>query len=136
MEPGIFTDKSAAPDDEALAGALGKQFSSWAAVKGYVLAQSPAAKEEWNYSKYGWSCRIKGKKSVIIYLMPYSGYFTASFVLGRKASEEALAGNLANDIKDIISAAKVYAEGRGFRIDVKNAKVVADIKTLIDIKLS
>lgn len=39
-------------------------------------------------------------------------------------------------IKNELKAARKYAEGRGISIDVKNETVIADIKQLIDIKMS
>ena len=57
-------------------------------------------------------------------------------VFGVKATQEALNSNISGEIKKIIEAAPVYAEGRGFRIEVKGDQIISDIKTLIDIKLS
>jgi hypothetical protein len=56
-------------------------------------------------------------------------------VFGEKAAKEALACDLIDAVKDIIKSAKVYAEGRGFRIDVKDKRLIPDIKKLIDIKI-
>jgi hypothetical protein len=67
--------------------------------------------------------------------MPLSKYFKVSFVFGEKATKEALDSKLSDSIKEIIQSAKVYAEGRGFRIDIKNRKMMQDIKRLIDIKM-
>lgn len=135
-ESSVFTDKEVPPGEESLSNELGKQFASWNNIKNYVFEKCAVATEEWNFSKSGWNYRIKGKKSVIIYLMPCSGYFRASFVLGKKACEMIMATSVAPDIKKIISEAKTYAEGTGFRIDVKTAAMTADIKQLIDAKLS
>jgi hypothetical protein len=67
--------------------------------------------------------------------MPYGGFFRISLVFGEKATKEALASGIPKEIKDTISSAKVYAEGKGFRINVMNKKIVKDIKKLIDLKL-
>jgi len=128
-------DKSKVPDDELMSNALGKQFRNWNDIKAHVLKRNPAAMEEWSYSKYGWNYRLKTKKAVIIYLMPCSGYFNASFVLGKKSSETALGSSISEDTRQIIDAAKIYADGRGFRLAVDTASKVADVKKLIDIKL-
>lgn len=39
-------------------------------------------------------------------------------------------------IKANLGEAKVYAEGRGIRIDVNNDQILIDIKTLIRIKVA
>ena len=44
-------------------------------------------------------------------------------------------GNSPESIKQELSSAKVYAEGRGIRIDVKDNLIVPDILKLIEIKL-
>jgi hypothetical protein len=59
-----------------------------------------------------------------------------AFVFGEKAANEALGSNISDSIKNEISSARVYAEGRGFRIEVKDDSMLEDIKKLIEIKLA
>lgn len=136
MDTSIFTDKEKAPDEKELANALGKSYDWLSELKALITEHVPDAKEEWNYSKMGWNYRIKDKKRAIMYVMPYDKYFKASFVFGAKATEQALADNISPSIKDIITTAKVYAEGRGFRVDVTSKKIAADVKRLVAIKLA
>lgn len=136
METSVFVDKSKAPTNKELKGALGNQFDPWDQIRDYVFEHYPDAAEEWSYSKFGWNYRIKDKKRAIIYFMPCDGFFKVSFVFGEKAATEALASSISKEIKNTIKSAKVYAEGRGFRVDVKSCEVVADVKKLIDVKLS
>jgi hypothetical protein len=138
MEPSIFTDKIKTPDDFMLREALGELYSAWMEIRDYVFRVYPKATEEWNFPgrNYGWSFRIKDKKRAIIYLLPRDKYFLVAFVFGAKATEEALTSGIKNDIKITIESAKVYAEGRGFRIEVRNDAISEDIKTLIDIKVA
>jgi hypothetical protein len=138
MDTSIFTDKVNVPDDQKLEEALGDLFEVWMDVRAYVLQVYPKAMEEWNLpgKKYGWSFRIKDKKRAIIYLLPREKYFLVAMVFGEKATKEALTGNIAPEIKNTINSARVYAEGRGFRIEVRNKGIVEDIKRLIDIKIS
>jgi hypothetical protein len=135
MDKSIFTEKSKKPTEKDLSTELKEFYKPWSDLKKYVYKKYPDAAEEWNYSSFGWSYRIRDKKRVIIYLLPLSKYFKASFVFGEKATKEALVSNISEIIKDIIKSAKVYAEGRGFRIDVKDKKLIPDIKKLIDIKI-
>lgn len=135
MEQSIFTEPGKAPGDKELEKALGKTYTSWNEIRGYVMEHCPAVTEEWNYSKFGWNYRINDKKRAIIYLMPGEQQFKASFALGQKAVAEALAGDLTEDIKAIISTARIYAEGTGVRIIVNNKKTVRQILKLVDIKL-
>ena len=133
----IFPDKNKPPATDDLKKALGKTISLWNEIKDYTLKNNSGADELWNYSgkTYVWSCHIKDIKRILVYLMPCEGFFKISPVFGEKATQEAMKSKISNEIKDIISSAKVYAEGRGFRINVKNKKTVGDIIKLIDIKL-
>jgi hypothetical protein len=132
----IFADKNKQPREQDLSIALGKAHNHWKSIKEQVLERIPGVKEEWNFSRRGWNCRLKGKKRVIIYLMPLAAGFKASFVFGVKATEEAMKADISDATKQIINEAKVYAEGRGFRIEVKNFKIASDVKKLVAIKLA
>jgi hypothetical protein len=138
MEISIFTDKENIPTNEDLVNCLGSSYELWVHLRDFVFEQYPAAKEEWNYprKKYGWSFRIKDKKRAIIYLLPRDSYFKVAFVFGQKATDHILSSDISKEIKEELSNARVYAEGRGIRITVKDDKKFADIKKLIRIKLA
>ena len=131
-------DKSQVPNDEELKKALGTSFDLWKSIRDYTLKNYPKAQEEWNFpgAKYGWSFRIKDKKRAIVYLLPGDKTFRVAFVYGEKATNQALSSNLSKEIKDVIETATVYAEGRGFRIEITDKKIIKDIEMLIDIKLA
>jgi hypothetical protein len=61
---------------------------------------------------FGWNYRIRDKKRVLVYFMPCDGFFKISLVFGEKAAKEALVSGISKEIKDMISSAKVYTEGR------------------------
>ena len=136
--PGIFTDKKFAPTNKDLEKALGSTFSIWESLIETTRTLYPKAVEEWNFpgEKYGWSFRIKDKKRAIIYLLPQDKFFKVSFVFGQKATDTILNSTIADAIKIELRNTKVYAEGRGIRIDVKNKSPLKDIQELIKIKLA
>ena len=138
MDISIFTDKTEVPDETKLSAALGDLYNTWLQIRNYVKQVYPAAVEEWNFpgTKYGWNFRMKDKKRAILYLLPRDKYFMVAFVYGEKAATAALGSDINPEIKHIISSAKVYAEGRGFRIEIKNDEKPDDIKKLIHIKIS
>ena len=68
--------------------------------------------------------------------MPGKDEFRASVILGSKATENALAADIAEDTKTAIRQAKVYAEGRGIQVMVRSAGTAKDIRKLIDAKLT
>ena len=137
MDISVFTEKSKVPEEKELKAALADKFELWKETETYVHKIYPAANGEWNYPgpKYGWSYRIKDKKRAIIYLLPHDKYFMAAFVFGQKAYDEIIKSDIADFIKTELSCAKVYAEGRGVRIEVKDNSIIEDIKKLVEIKL-
>jgi hypothetical protein len=110
----------------------------WNAIQEYVYLQYPNATADWTFPgpKYGWNFRMKDKKRAILYFLPRNKFFKVAFVFGQKATDVILKSNISEYIKNEPKSAKAYAEGRGIRIDVKNKKVMNDIKTLINVKLS
>jgi hypothetical protein len=136
MDTNPFMDKSPQPDVESLSVALKVSYALWRKINDFVLEQYPTALAEWNYSgvKYGWSYRIKDKKRAIIYLLPRDGFFKVAFVFGQKAYEQILASSVSDEIKKELSEARVYAEGRGIRLDVTEANL-EEIFSLVKFKL-
>jgi hypothetical protein len=134
----IFNDKAVTPTQNDLKKALANTFTTWQILSDFTKDAYPNATEEWNFSspKYGWSFRIKDKKRVILYLLPRDKFFKVALVFGQKATDEILKSNISENIKIDIQQAKVYAEGRGIRIDIKDKSLVSDVKKLISIKIS
>ncbi len=134
----IFTDKSITPSLKDLKKAIGKTYPAWQVLVDYTKKAYPAAKEEWNFpgAKYGWSFRIKDKKRAIIYLLPRDKFFKAAFVFGEKATGNILQSDISEAIKSDLEKARVYAEGRGIRIDVVDDSTIEDLKKLISFKIS
>lgn len=138
MSSSIFMDKTKEPDQKELEQALGETYPLWNEIRDFTVKKYPKAIEEWNCpgAKYGWSFRIKDKRRAIVYLLPRQNYFKVALVYGQKATDHAIGSNISNEIKEIIKSAPVYAEGRGFRIDVSRKEMMEDIQELITIKLA
>ena len=138
MDTNLFRDKQTMPSKADLGKAIGIKLKYWEEIVSFVHAEYPAGKDEWNFPgvKYGWSFRIKDKKRAIVYMIPRPGYFLAALVFGQKAVDDIMQSSIDQSLKDELAAATPYAEGRGIRIPIKNAKQLTDIKTLIRIKLS
>lgn len=138
MALSLFDDKSKQPTKQMLVKALGKQYRLWSEIAEYVVEKYPRAIEEWKYPgvKYGWSFRLKDKKRNIIYMGPREDHIMVAFVFGDKGVDAVQDSNLPQSIKDELRNAKKYVEGRGIRLQVRNKSDVANIKTLVDIKLA
>jgi len=138
MDSSIFTDKKIMPADDDLLVALGNLYEMWQQVTRYVHLKYPSAIDMWNYSgdKYGWTFRIKDKKRAIVYLLPRDRFFKVAMIFGQKATDAIMDSQVAETLKSELASARVYAEGRGIRIDVLNETILNDLQTLIDIKIS
>jgi len=138
MDISIFQDKANKPDEQQLIACLGDTYTFWMQLHDYVLEKYPNAIEEWNFpgKKFGWSFRMKDKKRAILYLLPRAKFFKVAFVFGQKALDQILESEISDGIKENLVRARVYAEGRGIRIDVADAARLMDIKKLIVIKLA
>jgi hypothetical protein len=64
------------------------------------------------------------------------GYFKVTFVFGQKATDAIMASDISDEIKQPLQEARVYAEGRGISIDIKDDHLMKDINLLIDTKLA
>lgn len=133
----IFTNKAKEPTEADLKAALDKTYPHWKELADFTRKAFPAATEGWHFTsaKFGWSFRISDKKRVLVYLLPRDRFFKVALVFGQKATDQIIASAVSNVIKDELLAAKVYAEGRGIRIDVKDKSNLKDLKELIRIKL-
>jgi hypothetical protein len=138
METSTFMNKAQLPTGNDLESTLGTTYPLWNTIREKVQEKYPGAKEEWNFSgiKYGWSFRMKDKKRAIIYFLPRQGYFKVAFVFGQKATDLILRSDIPDEIKNELASARVYAEGRGIRIDVKGSGILSAIFKLIEIKIA
>jgi hypothetical protein len=138
MSISVFNEKKNPPTEPELKAALKKNYPLWIELKEFVIKNYQGTIEQWNSGglKHGWSFRLRDKKRAIVYFIPCDGYFKVAMVFGEKATNDARNSKISTAILDIIESATVYAEGRGFRIDINGATYLEDIKKLILIKLN
>ena len=130
-----FDDKEKVPDDKALAKGLGPSKKLWDGFVRHIAADYDPVTEAWGFYK-SWSLRLKRKKRTIVYLLPREGYFLCAFVFGGKATDAARLTKLPKAVMKEIEDAPVYAEGRGFRLEVRTAADLETMKTLAAIKMA
>jgi hypothetical protein len=133
-----FDDKARPPDDTDLSRTLKRSFALWNELKTLIAARFTPLSCEWGFAgkAYGWGLRLKHKKRAVLYMTPCDGYFLASFALGEKAVKVAHNSDLPTSVLQLIDSAKKYAEGRGVRLEVRNAKDVRHVEKLAIIKMS
>ena len=130
-----FDDKAKAPDDKALAKGLGPSKKLWDEFVGHIGAKYGPVTEAWGFYR-SWSLRLKHKKRTIVYLLPRDGHFLCAFVYGGKATEAARAAKLPQAVIKAIDEAPVYAEGRGFRLEVRSERDLSVMNRLAAIKMA
>ncbi|MFC1502211.1 DUF3788 domain-containing protein [bacterium] len=134
----IFEDKAVEPDDGQLMAVLGDAFPFWKEIIQYVEDQYGSSQALWKFTgeKWGWNLRVVRKKRTILYFTPQQKFFINGFVFGGKAILAAEASGLPSSIIETIHEAPKYAEGTGFRVEVRKKADVENIKELIDIKIA
>jgi hypothetical protein len=139
MSASYFLDRSLAPDDAAVAAALGRSKRYWDELEDHLRRVCGEVTPVWKcpMAKYGWSMRLLRKKRVIFYLVPFSKSFGVTFILGERAYQAVKASKtLPRGVVDIIDRAPKYVEGRGFQVPVRHKRDLAGLKELIAIKLA
>jgi hypothetical protein len=133
-----FDDKAAQPTDTEVAAELGPTFEFWGDLKTQIAARFDPLAEEWTFSgqKWGWSLRLKHKKRAVLYMTPQSGAFVVGFVLGEKAVSAAQQSGISRSIVKVIDASEKFAEGRGVRLEVRDAATVEDMVKIAEIKMA
>ena len=129
---------SKSPSPAALAAALGDSAPLWRQLIDELTSDFPGLRQEWKPSKleFGSLCLLKLKDRTLLYLIPRSGDFEVSVVLGERAVTLALASDLPADTKRQLSEARQYAEGRGIRFPVTTAGDVATARRLVAFKVA
>ena len=130
-----FEDKAKVPDDKGLAKGLGPSKELWNEFVRHVADEYPPVTEAWGFYK-SWSLRLKQKKRTIVCLLPRDRHFLCAFVCGAKATEAARRAKLPKAVMKTIDEAPVYAEGRGFRLEVRTAGDLETMKKLAAIKMA
>jgi len=137
MALSALDDLSQQPTDEQFSSVLGSAVGAWESLKTWLGASAGVDTWEWGSSgkKYGWGLRAKAGKRTVAYLVPQHDSFLVGLVLGDRAMGKARQATLAPPVVEVVTNAKRYGEGTGFRLPVAVPADLEDIRTLIRIKL-
>lgn len=128
--------KAKPPTDRAVATALGPVKAVWAGIVAALEQAHGPLDREWKTSKsdFGWMCLLKQKSRTLLYLTPEKGAIRVAVVFGERAVALALASDLPGEIKQLLTEAKPYAEGRGIRFAVTSVAEVPTVAKLVALK--
>ena len=76
------------------------------------------------------------KQRTICYLLPGEQRFLTAFVFGEKATASVRASDLPASVVIALNEARVYAEGRGIRLETRTRQDIETMKRLAAIKMA
>jgi hypothetical protein len=121
------------PRDADLATLLGRSHTAFRKL----ADRADGSTAEWR--RYGkaspWVLKVSLAKRTLYYLQPERGGFKVTVVLGARATQAALAGQVSRRLHAGIRAAKPYVEGRPVSVVVRRMADVADVEELLAAKL-
>ena len=103
-----------------------------------LLARRAKTTAEWRrYSnKSPWLLKVSQGKRTLFYARPDSGKLKVTVLLGGRAVEAALAGQVSKQLHGAIREAKVFPEGRPVSVWIKRPADLAKVEQLISVKLA
>lgn len=136
MALSAFADKTHEPTDQELKSVLGRAYSAWVRLIELVSERIVPISQIWGFTgaNTGWGLRLKRNDRVILYMTPRADCFLVSLALGEKAIAAARARKLPASVQEAIESAPKYAEGRGVRFEIRQAREVPAMATLAEIK--
>ena len=136
MTLSAFADKARQPTDKDLRSVLDESYTAWVRLIELVSERISPISQVWGFTSAstGWGLRLKRNDRVILYMTPRKDHFLVSFALGEKAVAAARAHKLPAAVLKAIESAPKYAEGRGVRLEVRQAREVSALATLAEIK--
>ena len=128
------TEATAPPSESEMAAVLGPAHPGFQAL----LARRAATTAEWRrYSnKSPWVLKVSQGKRTLFYARPDAGKLKVTVLLGGRAVEAALAGQVSKQLHAAIREAKPFPEGRPVSVWIKRAADLAKVEQLIAVKLA
>ena len=126
------------PEDTALARTLGDTKPLWDDLVRHIDTAYAPVTHQWQRSgKSGQSfLRLIRKQRTICYLLPGEQRFLTAFVFGEKATASVRASDLPASVVTALNEARVYAEGRGIRLETRTRQDIETMKRLAAIKMA
>ena len=122
------------PSDSELKAVLGEAYSAFQAL---VSRAGPGAAEWRRYTKNSpWVLKVTQGKRSLFYARPDSGHLKVTVLLGGRAVEAALAGQVSKRLHESIRKAKVYPEGRPVSVAIKRPSDLGKVEELIAAKVA
>ena len=120
------------PSESELKKVLGDAYS---AFQGLVRRAGPGAAEWRRYTKNSpWVLKVTERKRSVFYARLDGEHLNVTVLLGSRAVEAALAGQVSKRLQESIRKAKPYPEGRPVSVVIKKASDLGRVEELIAAK--
>ena len=137
MDKPVLSDNEQHPTEEIIFSHIGDSRVHWEKLFGYIHDEHPDFNSEWRYYKDGkqWLLKSTRKAKTIFWLSVLDGAFTVTFYFGDKAESAILGSTISRSLIDAFKNGKRYGKVRGISVRMENEDAVADVKSLIGIRL-
>jgi hypothetical protein len=134
---GIFIDKNRKPAKTEILEAIGPMISIWQKLIHYIREKHLVQEDfKFMYGKnYGWALRFRIKGKLLVALYPSKSGFTAQVILNPEAIRKSQKIKFGENVRETISQAHPYPEGRWLFIPVKSGKDFRDIQQLLELRV-
>ena len=121
------------PSETEMAAMLG---DTYAAFQALVNRDGKGTAEWRRYTKQSpWVLKVSEGKRTLFYAQPQSGSLRVTVLLGGRAVDAALAGQVSKRLHASIRKAKAYPEGRPVSVVIRRPSDLAKVEELIAVKL-
>ena len=126
------------PDDIELTRTLGDTKPLWDDLVRHLDTAYPPVTHQWQRSGQSGQpfLRLIRKQRTICYLLPREQHFLTAFVFGEKATAAVRMSDLPDTVVTALNEARVYAEGRGIRLETRTHQDLATMQRLAAIKMA
>lgn len=133
-----LADQDIDPTAAGVEQVLGASYELWEHLLARMEASYGPVSTDWSFggAKYGWICRLKRKKRVILRLTPQEGSFLVGVLLGDRALGLLRRDQLSSGTNEIIDQAPRYGEGTGFLLPVSTAADCDEVEVVIEAKMA
>ena len=128
-------DAPAPPSESEMAAVLGDAHSAFQALLSHG---GSATVSEWRRSSKSspWLLKVSQGKRTLFYARPDSGRLKVTVLLGQRAVEAALGGQVSKQLHPSIREAKVFPEGRPISVWISRPSDVGKVEELLSVKLA
>jgi hypothetical protein len=126
------------PPDPVLTRLLRSSRKWWDSIVRDVERDHAPVTRRWSASKtlpLG-ALRLIRRQRTVLYLLPEKNGFRVAFVFGERATTAIREGGFPTELVAALNEARVYAEGRGLRLEVRTAGDVDTVRRLAAVKLA